>query len=516
MRTRFPLLLQILLALGFNLMVLAAVMAGLVGTQFGFGGDLLLAGRAGERIQTLSELVHGELHNRPVKDWDGILVRISEAYRMRLAVFRPEGTRVAGAEFELPPEVVKRLPGPPDRRGADNLPAEAGERPAPEGEGGPPPPDAAGPPRRIPLPRNGGSGPVNTLEIAPPPPASKGPANYPRSVVEAGVPPAYWLSLRLPSPNRRPGLVLVARLESLSGGLLFDASPWLYAGAGFMLFTGLFWFFLARSITRAVARATTAAEAIADGHFEVRVPEKRPDELGRLGEAVNRLALRLDGFVTGQKRFLGDTAHELCAPLARLEMGLGALAQRAPKDMVERVDDARDDVREMATLVQELLAFSKAGLRNSALPVETILLAPLVEAVARREAPTETSVAVAVPDDLAAKAVPDLLSRAIANLIRNSFRHASPEGPVKVHAERVEKSVVITVSDTGPGVPPEFLDRIFEPFFRMDVSRDRATGGSGLGLAIVRSCVSACGGKVRARSNEPSGLVVEITLEAAD
>lgn len=521
MRTRFPLIAQLLLALALSLAVMAALILTVFGLQFGFGGDLLVAGRAGERVQTLAELVQGELHERPRGEWDAALARFSEAYRVRISLWRNETERLAGEPRELPAELalfLKPLNRRPERPGP---PGDDPEGPPERRPGGPPRPEEGPPPgqRRIPPPRLEGRPVEAVFEPspfpAPPPSGSKIPA-YSRSVIRAGNPSTPWLWVRYPGVSGRPGVVLVVQADSGADGLLADFSPWLYAATGFVVFIGLFWFFLARSIAAAVSRATIAAEAIADGHFEVRVPDGRPDELGRLGGAVNRLALRLEGFVTGQKRFLGDTAHELCAPLARLEMGLSVLAQRSPKELVERLDDARDDVREMATLVQELLAFSKAGLQSSALSLERVELAPLIAAVVGREAPLEEMVTVSVPKDLRVMAVPDLLARAVANLVRNAFRHGAPGGPVFVAATRSGETVTLTVSDNGPGVPPEYLERIFEPFFRLDASRDRATGGSGLGLAIVRTCVQAGGGKVQARANEPTGLAVEITLKAAE
>ena len=110
----------------------------------------------------------------------------------------------------------------------------------------------------------------------------------------------------------------------------------------------------------------------------------------------------------------------------------------------------------------------------------------------------------------------ELLVRALANLVRNSIRYAGEAGPITLSGRREGNLILLTVSDCGPGVPANELARIFDPFYRVDVSRDRATGGVGLGLAIVKTCVEACGGSVSCRNREPKGLDVTLQLRAAE
>jgi two-component system sensor histidine kinase CpxA len=128
---------------------------------------------------------------------------------------------------------------------------------------------------------------------------------------------------------------------------------------GVLLVSALLWFPFVRGITRSITEITRASEQVAPGNFEVRVKRKRNDELGRLGESVNRMTERLAGFVTGQKRFLGDIAHELCTPIARVQMALGILEQRADSEQISYVEDVREEVQHMSSLVNELLSFSR-------------------------------------------------------------------------------------------------------------------------------------------------------------
>ena len=114
------------------------------------------------------------------------------------------------------------------------------------------------------------------------------------------------------------------------------------------------WVPLIRRLTRGLNEVTRAAEQIAEGRFEIQVPADRPDELGQLGASVNRMAGRLSGFVQGQKRFLGDIAHELSSPIARINFALGALEQDAGTGQLEPVKDLREEVEHMSGLVAEL------------------------------------------------------------------------------------------------------------------------------------------------------------------
>jgi two-component system sensor histidine kinase CpxA len=272
------------------------------------------------------------------------------------------------------------------------------------------------------------------------------------------------------------------------------------------------WLPLVRGITRSIRQMTGAAGQMAQGQFGTRVDTDRGDELGRLGESLNHMAGRLGEYVTGQKRFLGDIAHELCSPLARMEMALGVLEQRAAADQVDHVNDVREEVRHMSSLVNELLSFSKAGLRTKDLELRAVDLAALCDRVIQREGQGKTDIAVNVDVALHVLADPDLLARAVGNVLRNAVRYAGDAGPITISATVRGAEVLFTVTDNGPGVPPETLHRLFDPFYRPETARTREGGGAGLGLAIVKSCVEACGGSVAVKNVLPRGLEVTMRL----
>ena len=251
---------------------------------------------------------------------------------------------------------------------------------------------------------------------------------------------------------------------------------------------------------------------MAHGQFDVRVETNRKDEIGHLGEALNQMAAQLKGFVYGQKRFLGDIAHELSAPLARSQMAMELLSRQTSSGYAESV---KEEVQHMSELVNELLHFSKAGLKASQSPAAAVCVGELAARVIQREAREGVHVEMSAGKDLSVLAQPDGLERALGNLVRNAVTHAGQDGPITVSAERHGSHVTITVADQGPGLPEDALDRIFEPFYRPDSSRSRASGGVGLGLAIVKSCVESSKGTISCRNRKPKGLEVMIRLPAA-
>ncbi len=487
MPRRFPLFAKILLWFLLNLVLLVWLFYSVVYGQFHLGPDWLLSSSASDRIDSLSYVILSDLALNPPSKWTAALKRYDTMYHneARFLVFSPDGRQLAGETIPLPDEFRRRLT---PRRGPPRLmPAAPPFDDSPEGQ----------PPRpRLDLP--------------------------PKSMVRTSNPSRYWVIVRtaIPHPDHpHPDpVVLVAVSDTLeAGGLFFDTAPWVTAGWLAVILSFWLWTPLVHGINRSVAQLTAATGQIAAGRFDTRVDEKRRDELGALGQSINQMAGRLAGLVDGQKRFLGDVAHELCSPLARLRVSLGILEQRASEDQRAYVASAEKEAAHMAALVNELLSFSKAALGASSAQLQPVNVREIIDKAVRREISDAAGaqVQIEVEPDLLAIADPELLARAIANLLRNSVRYAGSAGPISVTASWDEDAVWITVADCGPGVPAADLQRIFDPFYRVDASRDRATGGVGLGLAIVKTCVEACRGSVTCRNREPSGLEVTIRLETS-
>jgi two-component system sensor histidine kinase CpxA len=242
---------------------------------------------------------------------------------------------------------------------------------------------------------------------------------------------------------------------------------------------------------------------------------KRQDELGLLGSSINRMAARLGAFTHGQKRFLGDVAHELRSPLGRMQRALGILDRKVDESGAEYIKDIADDVKVMSGLTDGLLEFAKAEMRQGAVTLGPVNVADVVWRAVKAEGRPGVEVNVDVDPMLMVNAETECLFRAVANVIRNAIRYAGEAGPIVVGASRHHGEVNLTVMDAGPGVPVESVDQIFEPFYRLEYARDRESGGAGLGLAIVKSCVEACGGRVSCKNLTPKGLEVSLVLASA-
>jgi two-component system sensor histidine kinase CpxA len=486
MRVRFPLYAKILLWFLLNLLFLGVVFYAFIGLQFHIGLDSLLLARTGDRIQAVGDIIATELGNEPANQWDNVLQRFGSAYKVTLLLFRSDGSQAAGQRIQLPPDMMPRLG---DRRGG---PLGFGARGARGDRGTAPPPGFPSP--------------------GPPPGAL--------FTARTENPTRYWVGVRILVPDaerQRSGpMTLVAMSHSLwGGGLFFDPMPWVAVGAGVVFLSVLFWFPLVRGVTRSISQVTKATERIAEGRFDARVDAGRGDELGRLGQAINQMAARLDGFVTGQKRFLGDIAHELCSPLARMQVALGILEQRASKSQDAYVEDVHTEVQNMSDLVNELLSFSKASLKAGVIALQPVNVLEVVSQAVHREAGAEDKINVEVAKGIFVLAQRELLLRSLANLVRNAVRYAGEYGPITISAIQAGELVVVSVVDCGPGVPEETLARLFDPFYRPEPSRSTETGGVGLGLAIVKTCVESCQGTVACRNHSPSGLEVTIRLKAA-
>ncbi|HTJ79533.1 MAG TPA: HAMP domain-containing sensor histidine kinase [Rariglobus sp.] len=479
---RAPLALKVSGWLLLNLSLLVVLAIGLLVAQGGFTWTALVEGPPGRRVQDMAEALAADMHNVSPEQRTTTLARFGEAHDVSAVLFGEGGRILGGDPSGVPSEVLKFI-GPPPSRRLQGLPPDDGD----------------------PLDQ---PAPVENL--------SPRPESRPQRVLlHVGDPAVFWLAVRIKPPEpRRAGVTLVLRVPSLGHLLrLLDLAPWLWIGAGTVVISLLFWLPFVRGLTRDLGKLTRATEAIADGRFDTRVAEKRRDELGALGGSVNRMAGRLDRLVTGQKRFLGDIAHELGSPLGRMQVSVGILEQRAGPELQNAITDVREEVEHMSILVGELLVFTKAGLRPRDAVLGPVTLAPLAARVIAREA-ADDAVRVDLPVHLAVLADADLLARAIGNLVRNALRHAG-RAAITLRTETSGDDVFIIVEDEGPGVPPDSLARLGEPLFRPESARSRETGGAGLGLAIVKSCVEACGGGVRFENREPHGFRAVLRLPAA-
>ncbi|MGH9799394.1 MAG: HAMP domain-containing sensor histidine kinase [Blastocatellia bacterium] len=483
MKLRLSLFARIMLWFFLNLAVIGGVLFALFNLQFRLEPDSPLLAGSAVRIENIARAITDDIRDKSPEERKIIVQRYSEAYRLDFSIYANTGEKLAGKESALPTEVLYRIKVRPPGQG---VPPEEASR----GQG---PPGDRSPPR---------------------------PRPFPVSTMKTSNPTRYWAVVRIPvyEPGKPEPVraSLAASSDSITGnGLFFDPKPWLVIAAVVFGLSILLWLPFVRGLTKTIRQITSAAEKIAEENFEVRVDEHRSDELGRLGKAINHLSGRLAGFVTGQKRFLGDISHELNSPLARMHFALSILEERTDQAGQKYIADVQEEVQLMAKLVAELLAYARAGLKTSAVRLSAVRLLPLIEQVVAREA-TGFTIKIEVNETLEALVQPELLSRALANVIRNAVRYAAAAGPITISAVQNEDRMRLTVVDCGAGVPEEEISKLFDPFYRPETDRARTTGGAGLGLAIVKTCVEACQGSVSARNLKPAGFEVAIALAGGE
>jgi signal transduction histidine kinase len=264
---------------------------------------------------------------------------------------------------------------------------------------------------------------------------------------------------------------------------------------------------------RALARTVDRFGA---GDLGARVNSARKDEIGDLGRAFDRMAERIATLLSAERRLLQDVSHELRSPLARLSFA--AELVRTAEDRETAVARLKKEIHRLTDLVGALLQVTRAEGDPGATSPEALRLDELLDQViedCRVEAEARgCKIGLADFAHLEVCGDRELLRRAIENVVRNSIRYAPPASEVDVQLDRKKDTARISVRDHGPGVPEEALPKIFQPFFRVDDSRDSSSGGAGLGLAIAKRAVGVHHGEVWARNAQP-GLQVYIELPLA-
>src|SRR3981189_2704193 len=278
--------------------------------------------------------------------------------------------------------------------------------------------------------------------------------------------------------------------------------------------SGLMCYLLAWSMTSPVTRLRKAAQSLAAGDLSARTgapASGRHDEMTELMRDFDRMEERIEGLVDSQSRLLKDVSHELRSPLARLSVALGLARQRAASEVnpeiapelessLNRIELEADRLNQ---LIQRLLTISRLESGTDGIRKTKLSLRELVEQVAhdaeyetpgrgcrvtssadpRADPPVNPPADAA--DELLVEADPDLLRSAVENVVRNATRYTAEGTTVEVRLERQQSAkgeeVVVRVLDSGPGVPDEALQKIFEPFYRLDDARNRQTGGAGPG-----------------------------------
>src|SRR5208282_1401590 len=287
--------------------------------------------------------------------------------------------------------------------------------------------------------------------------------------------------------------------------------------------SGLVCYFLSWYLTKPIVRLRAATRQLAAGDLTARSGApvtKRRDEVAGLMRDFDAMAERMETLVKAQSRLLNDISHELRSPLARLNVALGLARQRSDMsdDMLDRIELEASRLNE---LISRILTLARLEDGEQEVPQTPVPLDELVANVAE-DAEFEAQarhchVRIIIPEgDWGVRGNASLLHSAVENVVRNAIRYTQERTSVEIELTSIDAAngpeAVLKVSDYGPGVPEDSLEKLFEPFYRLDDARGRLTGGVGLGLAITERAVRFHGGKVRAFNRAEGGLMVEIRL----
>ncbi len=279
-------------------------------------------------------------------------------------------------------------------------------------------------------------------------------------------------------------------------------------------------YFVSGQALKPLRKLSQQAEKIdQDSISDIRLNEDTVKEFRQLSVSVNLMLDRLSESFATQRQFSGNAAHELRTPLAIMQTKLELFAaehKNMEGDTAELVRSQAEQLDRLSRLVHTLLEMSNL---SSAPRSDRIELAPLVEEIITDLTPLASQNDITMEqdcDNVVITGSDALIYRLVFNLIENAVKYNRRGGSVSVSVHKENSDVVVRVSDTGCGIPEEYRESIFQPFFRVDKSRSRQMGGVGLGLALVHEIAVLHGGSVRAEPGNKVGTVFIVTLPAGD
>lgn len=327
---------------------------------------------------------------------------------------------------------------------------------------------------------------------------------------------ASYIVTAVPIPGDLGAVLLFAPAEPVQASLKLARRYLWLAGAGTLLLgTGLA-LVLSRHLLQPVIAIERATRLVAKGDLTVRVPVRSQDELGQLAQAVNQMTAQLAAYENRRREFLANVAHELRTPLSYVRGYTQALAeglitepqdraryQRVVHEEAIRIGRLVDDLMDIAQIDEGQMGFQRSQL-DLRIPAEQALatIQPLAEEKGVR---VQSELSADLPQVLADGG---RVQQVVFNLLDNALRHTPAGGEITLRMRCGPEWVTVSVSDSGPGIPPDLLPLVFERFQKQDST------GRGLGLAIVRSIINAHQGEVSARNNPGGGALFEFRLQA--
>ena len=321
-------------------------------------------------------------------------------------------------------------------------------------------------------------------------------------------------------------------------GNALGAGPALLMG---LLVAGLSGLLVSRSLGRRLKPLEETAQKMADGDLTLRIIDTSPDEIGRVGQAFNRMATqlenslqaleaekeRVEALLQARRDLVANISHDLRTPVASLSAYLETLVEQ-PGRLETYLPILTEEASRISGLIADLFELSRLDARELKLDLRPVMLADVVDKIVssyralaweQRRIILEANLPASLPP---LRADVQRLQQVMVNLVMNALRFTPEGGIVTVEAEVLNSEIEVRVSDTGVGIPLEDLPHIFERFYRGDPSRtrpeleDRLSSGSGLGLAIVKGLVEAMSGSVGAASTRGEGTCIRFRLPAAN
>ena len=261
---------------------------------------------------------------------------------------------------------------------------------------------------------------------------------------------------------------------------------------------------LALRLARPLQEIAAAARRVAQGEFSARVHRSGPEEVASLADSFNQMAETLEEQERIRREFIVNAAHELGTPLTNLQGYLEAMRDGVIAPSSDQFQSLHEEVDRLVRLSKSLQTLAQDQSGGSDAARQTIDLVPAVRSAVELARPSFETKAIKVqlhlPDRLLARAQPDQLAQVLANLLQNASRYTPAGGTVAVSAQPRPSDALVSITNSGDGIPQRDLPHVFERFYRVEKSRDRARGGAGIGLAIVKQLVEATGGRVGAES----------------
>lgn len=283
------------------------------------------------------------------------------------------------------------------------------------------------------------------------------------------------------------------------------------------LLGGVVTYFISGHALRPIREFSDKIEKVqAQNMGDSRIEENQVKELNQLSVSYNRMMERLSAAFEIQRQFTANAAHELRTPLALMQVQLDLYHSNSHPgndadtvQMIKMVTEQNDRLNKMVKTLLDMSELQTVG-RDDEIVLDALVdevledLEPLAEGKNIR--------LIGKCKDITMVGSDILIYRLVYNLVENAIKYNHSGGQVTVTADRKEKHVYLSVEDTGAGIPKEFRERVFEPFFRVDKSRSRELGGVGLGLALVREIVRVHDGSITVKSNPSGGTIFEVVL----